>query len=51
MHPLAGQGLNLGIYDAAALLNTTLNAAAVGEDIGGPNAVRSVLCYLFLPAW
>ncbi|MBV9419145.1 MAG: FAD-dependent monooxygenase [Alphaproteobacteria bacterium] len=34
IHPIAGQGLNLGLKDAAALTETVLNAARLGLDIG-----------------
>ena len=34
MHPLAGQGLNAGQGDVAALLNTLKTALEHGQDIG-----------------
>ncbi|MBE0510516.1 MAG: UbiH/UbiF/VisC/COQ6 family ubiquinone biosynthesis hydroxylase [Chromatiales bacterium] len=34
IHPLAGQGLNLGVSDVAALAEVLLAAQAKGEDIG-----------------
>ena len=34
IHPLAGQGLNLGLKDAAALAETVLDAARLGVDFG-----------------
>ncbi len=34
VHPIAGQGLNLGVRDAAALAEVLYEAAARGEDIG-----------------
>jgi 2-octaprenyl-6-methoxyphenol hydroxylase len=34
IHPIAGQGLNLGLKDAAALAETLLDAARLGQDIG-----------------
>ncbi|MBV9418378.1 MAG: FAD-dependent monooxygenase, partial [Alphaproteobacteria bacterium] len=34
IHPIAGQGLNLGLKDAAALTETVLDAARLGLDIG-----------------
>ena len=34
IHPIAGQGLNLGLKDAAALAETVLDAARLGRDIG-----------------
>lgn len=40
IHPLAGQGLNLGLKDVAALAETITNAAHVGLDIGSPLALE-----------
>ncbi len=40
IHPLAGQGANLGFLDAAALAQTILETAARGRDIGGVAALR-----------
>ncbi len=34
IHPIAGQGLNLGFKDAAALAEVIIEADRVGEDIG-----------------
>jgi 2-octaprenyl-6-methoxyphenol hydroxylase len=34
VHPIAGQGLNLGLKGAAALAQTLVDAARLGEDIG-----------------
>jgi 2-octaprenyl-6-methoxyphenol hydroxylase len=34
IHPIAGQGLNLGLKDVAALAETVLEAARLGRDIG-----------------
>jgi 2-octaprenyl-6-methoxyphenol hydroxylase len=34
IHPLAGQGLNLGLKGAAALAQVVVDAARLGEDIG-----------------
>jgi 2-octaprenyl-6-methoxyphenol hydroxylase len=34
VHPIAGQGLNLGLKDAAALAEVLADAARVGEDLG-----------------
>ena len=36
IHPIAGQGLNLGFRDAAALASLLTQAYAAGEDIGAP---------------
>ncbi|WP_210529245.1 FAD-dependent monooxygenase [Rubellimicrobium arenae] len=35
MHPIAGQGLNAGLRDVAALADVLAEARARGEDIGG----------------
>jgi 2-octaprenyl-6-methoxyphenol hydroxylase len=35
IHPIAGQGLNLGLRDAAALAETIVEADRLGRDIGG----------------
>ncbi|OYX36440.1 MAG: 2-octaprenyl-6-methoxyphenyl hydroxylase [Caulobacterales bacterium 32-69-10] len=35
MHPIAGQGLNMGLKDAAALAEVVADAARLGEDWGG----------------
>jgi 2-octaprenyl-6-methoxyphenol hydroxylase len=35
MHPIAGQGLNLGLRDVAALAEVVIDAARLGMDIGG----------------
>ncbi len=35
IHPIAGQGLNLGLKDAAALADVVLEAASLGLDFGG----------------
>jgi 2-octaprenyl-6-methoxyphenol hydroxylase len=34
IHPIAGQGLNLGLRDAAALAEVLVDAMRLGEDIG-----------------
>jgi 2-octaprenylphenol hydroxylase len=39
VHPLAGQGVNLGILDALLLSRTLADAAAAGEDLGDPGAL------------
>lgn len=36
VHPIAGQGLNLGLRDVAALAQVVIEAARRGEDIGSP---------------
>ncbi|MFK5997614.1 MAG: FAD-dependent monooxygenase [Rhodobacterales bacterium] len=40
VHPLAGQGLNLGLRDIAALTEVLANAARRGEDIGTVNVLK-----------
>lgn len=40
IHPIAGQGLNLGLKDVAALADTILDAAEVGLDIGHEASLR-----------
>eukprot|EP00760_Papus_ankaliazontas_P037764 PhM_4_TR8744/c0_g1_i1/m.55705 len=34
VHPMAGQGLNMGLYDVAVLVDEIRRACDVGEDIG-----------------
>ena len=41
IHPIAGQGLNLGLRDVAALVETMSNAANVGLDIGSLQALST----------
>jgi 2-octaprenyl-6-methoxyphenol hydroxylase len=36
IHPIAGQGLNLGFRDAIALADLAIEAKAAGEDVGSP---------------
>jgi 2-octaprenyl-6-methoxyphenol hydroxylase len=36
IHPIAGQGLNLGLKDVAALAETLVDARRIGEDLGSP---------------
>jgi 2-polyprenylphenol 6-hydroxylase len=40
IHPLAGQGANLGLLDAAVLCETVAEAHAAGEDPGALRALR-----------
>ncbi|MEL6572733.1 MAG: UbiH/UbiF/VisC/COQ6 family ubiquinone biosynthesis hydroxylase [Pseudomonadota bacterium] len=39
VHPIAGQGLNAGLRDVAALVEVLAQARGRGEDIGGPQAL------------
>src|SRR5690606_15792494 len=40
VHPIAGQGLNLGLRDVAALAEVLTLAARRGEDIGAPDVLE-----------
>jgi 2-octaprenyl-6-methoxyphenol hydroxylase len=40
IHPIAGQGLNMGLRDVAALAEAVADAARLGLDIGGPNVLE-----------
>ena len=40
IHPIAGQGLNLGLKDAAALAECVLDAVRLGLDAGNSEALR-----------
>jgi 2-octaprenyl-6-methoxyphenol hydroxylase len=40
IHPIAGQGLNLGLKDAAALAETLLDSARLGLDIGALDVLK-----------
>lgn len=40
IHPIAGQGLNLGLRDVAALAETVTDAARIGLDIGAPQVLE-----------
>ncbi|MGB3147370.1 MAG: FAD-dependent oxidoreductase, partial [Paracoccaceae bacterium] len=40
VHPIAGQGLNLGLRDVAALAETLVAAARRGEDIGAADVLE-----------
>lgn len=40
LHPIAGQGLNLGLRDVAALAEVVLDAARRGEDVGAGLALE-----------
>ena len=41
IHPLAGQGLNLGLRDIAALAEVLVQAARRGQDIGSLTTLQS----------
>jgi 2-octaprenyl-6-methoxyphenol hydroxylase len=40
IHPIAGQGLNLGLKDAAALTEVLLDAARLGQDLGALDVLK-----------
>ena len=40
VHPIAGQGLNMGLRDAAALAEVTVDAARLGLDLGAPEPLE-----------
>ncbi|MCB1509189.1 MAG: FAD-dependent monooxygenase, partial [Hyphomicrobiaceae bacterium] len=40
IHPVAGQGLNLGLRDSAALAEAIVDAARLGLDIGSPQVLE-----------
>jgi 2-octaprenyl-6-methoxyphenol hydroxylase len=40
IHPIAGQGLNLGLADAASLAEAVTGALRLGLDPGGPDVLR-----------
>lgn len=39
IHPIAGQGLNLGLRDVAALAEAVVDAARLGLDVGGASVL------------
>lgn len=50
-HPLGGQGLNMGIRDAAALAQVLQNAAQQGEDIGDLRVLKRYERWRKLENW
>ena len=40
IHPIAGQGLNMGLRDVAALAEAVVDAARLGLDIGGADVLE-----------
>ncbi|QRV74186.1 ubiquinone biosynthesis monooxygenase COQ6 [Ceratobasidium sp. AG-Ba] len=49
VHPLAGQGLNMGLADAAALVNCLEHAVATGADIGSYTALQPYMRARYMP--
>ncbi len=39
IHPIAGQGLNMGFRDVAALAEVLVDAARTGQDLGAPDVL------------
>src|SRR6185503_5902608 len=40
IHPIAGQGLNLGLRDVIALSDLLIDAARGGDDVGAPSLLQ-----------
>lgn len=40
IHPIAGQGLNMGLRDVAALAQVLVESARLGLDLGGPEVLE-----------
>lgn len=40
MHPVAGQGMNMGIRDVAALAEVLVDARRLGQDLGSPDILE-----------
>jgi 2-octaprenyl-6-methoxyphenol hydroxylase len=40
MHPVAGQGMNMGVRDVAALAEVVADARRLGLDVGGPDVLE-----------
>lgn len=40
IHPIAGQGINMGLRDVAALAEAVTDAARLGLDVGGPEVLE-----------
>ena len=40
MHPIAGQGLNMGLRDVAALAEVLVDAERLGQDVGDPQVIE-----------
>jgi len=51
IHPIAGQGLNLGLRDVAALAEVLVDARRLGLDIGEPNVLRRYERWRRLDNW
>lgn len=47
MHPIAGQGFNMGVRDIAALAEVVTNAYKAGEDFGGHTVLKQYEHYRY----
>jgi 2-octaprenyl-6-methoxyphenol hydroxylase len=45
IHPIAGQGLNMGLRDVAALAEAIVDAARLGLDVGGAEVLDRYQCW------
>ena len=45
IHPIAGQGLNMGIRDAAVLAQLVVDGRRLGRDIGDPDILSDYECW------
>jgi len=45
LHPVAGQGLNLGLRDVASLVETVVNSWRNGEDIGSATTLQRYVAW------
>jgi len=45
IHPIAGQGLNMGLRDVAALAEAVADAVRLGLDPGGPDVLERYQCW------
>ena len=51
IHPIAGQGLNLGFRDAAALAEVIIDARRLGQDIGMTNVLEKYQQWRRFDTW
>jgi len=51
IHPIAGQGLNLGFKDAAALAEVVVEAERLGQDIGGIDVLERYQMWRRFDTW
>jgi len=42
IHPIAGQGLNMGLKDVAALAEVVVDAARLGMDLGQADVLSAI---------